>query len=176
MEDILSTYHKCTLSAIIRKLNVSRHILIQTFFLVLICGIRVQSLFTPFSYTIHIEPLVLSISFTSKIVAAMYTKTLKQLSTFDAAKPQKPKLHNKYNTTTISNFLSSEFSNGSSLYPALCNTAAVFYFPITDAYFSNGPQIAQGNYNPNNLPKTWICKLHINRATSNKCSRYVVCN
>jgi hypothetical protein len=53
--------------------------------------------------------------------------------------------------------------------------AAVFYFLITDAHFSNGAQIAQRNYNPNNLPKTQICKLHINRATGNKYSRYVVC-
>jgi hypothetical protein len=32
MEDILSTYYNCTLSAITHKLNVSGHMLIWTFF------------------------------------------------------------------------------------------------------------------------------------------------
>jgi hypothetical protein len=53
MEDILSAYYKCTLSAITRKLNVSGHMLIWTFVLVLVCGTRVQSLSAPFSYTLH---------------------------------------------------------------------------------------------------------------------------
>jgi hypothetical protein len=53
-EDILSTYYKCTLSALIHKLNVSRHILIWTFFLVFLCGIRAQNLSATFSYTLYI--------------------------------------------------------------------------------------------------------------------------
>jgi hypothetical protein len=42
MEDILSTYYKFTLSAISDKLNVSGHMLIWVFFLVLVCGTRAQ--------------------------------------------------------------------------------------------------------------------------------------
>jgi hypothetical protein len=49
MEDTLRTYYKCALSAVHHKLNVSRHKLIWTFFLVLVCGIRAQRLFAPFS-------------------------------------------------------------------------------------------------------------------------------
>jgi hypothetical protein len=48
MRDVLSTYCKCTLLAINHKLNISGHILIWTFFLVLECGTRVQSLSAPF--------------------------------------------------------------------------------------------------------------------------------
>jgi hypothetical protein len=55
MEGILSTYYKCTLSAVTHKLNVSGHILIWTFFLVLVCGIRAQSLSAPFSYTLYMD-------------------------------------------------------------------------------------------------------------------------
>jgi hypothetical protein len=43
-EDILSTYYKRTLSPITRKLNVSRHMLIWIFFLVLVCGTGVLSM------------------------------------------------------------------------------------------------------------------------------------
>jgi hypothetical protein len=43
VEDILSTYCKCTLSAITHKLNVSGYMFIWTFFLVLVCGTRAQS-------------------------------------------------------------------------------------------------------------------------------------
>jgi hypothetical protein len=35
------------------KLNVSGHMLIWTFFLVLVCGTRAQNLSAPFSYTLH---------------------------------------------------------------------------------------------------------------------------
>jgi hypothetical protein len=52
-EEVLSTYYKCTLSAITHELNVSGHMLIWTFFLVLVCGIRAQSLSAPFSYTAY---------------------------------------------------------------------------------------------------------------------------
>jgi hypothetical protein len=44
---------KCTLSTITHKLNVSGHILIWTFFLLLICGTHAQSLSAPFSYTLY---------------------------------------------------------------------------------------------------------------------------
>jgi hypothetical protein len=55
MEDILDTYYKCTFSAITHKLNVSGHMLMWTFFLVLVCGTRAQSLSTPFIYTLYIK-------------------------------------------------------------------------------------------------------------------------
>jgi hypothetical protein len=51
MGDIFSTYYKCTLSAINRRLNVSGHLLIWTFFVILVGGTRAQSLSAPFSYT-----------------------------------------------------------------------------------------------------------------------------
>jgi hypothetical protein len=54
VEDILSTYYKCTLSAIIHKLKVPRHMLIWTFSLVLICGTRAQNLPAPFIYSLYI--------------------------------------------------------------------------------------------------------------------------
>jgi hypothetical protein len=41
----------CILSAVIHKLNVSGHMLMWTFFLVLVYGICARSLFSPFSYT-----------------------------------------------------------------------------------------------------------------------------
>jgi hypothetical protein len=53
MEDILSTYYKCTLSATTHKFIVSGHMLILTFFLVWVCGTRVQNLSAPFSYTLY---------------------------------------------------------------------------------------------------------------------------
>jgi hypothetical protein len=53
-EDILGAHYKCILSAINHKLNVSGHILIRTFFLVLVCATRGQSLSAPFSYTLYI--------------------------------------------------------------------------------------------------------------------------
>jgi hypothetical protein len=53
-EVILSTYYKCTLSAITHKLNVSGHMLMCIFFLVLVCGTRVQSLSALFSYTLWV--------------------------------------------------------------------------------------------------------------------------
>jgi hypothetical protein len=53
MEDILSTYDNCTLSATNHKLNVSGHMLIRTFFLNLVWGTRAQSLFPPFSYRLR---------------------------------------------------------------------------------------------------------------------------
>jgi hypothetical protein len=43
MEDILSTFYKCTLSAMIHKLNVSRQVLVWIFFLVLLCWTHAQS-------------------------------------------------------------------------------------------------------------------------------------
>jgi hypothetical protein len=51
MEDILSTYYvnKCTLLAITHTLNVSGHMVKWTYFLVLVCGTRVQNLFVSFS-------------------------------------------------------------------------------------------------------------------------------
>jgi hypothetical protein len=39
LKDILSTYYKCTLSALIHKLNVSGHMLIWTFFLFWFVGL-----------------------------------------------------------------------------------------------------------------------------------------
>jgi hypothetical protein len=44
MEDILSTYYNFTLSAITHKLCVSEHMLVCTYFIVLVCGPRVQNL------------------------------------------------------------------------------------------------------------------------------------
>jgi hypothetical protein len=41
------------LSAITHKLNVSRHMLISIFFLVLVCGTRAQSLASPFNYAVN---------------------------------------------------------------------------------------------------------------------------
>jgi hypothetical protein len=57
MEDILSTSYKCTLSAITHKWNVFEHMLIWTFFLVLVCGTCAQSLSAPFSYTLYISDI-----------------------------------------------------------------------------------------------------------------------
>jgi hypothetical protein len=54
MEDILSPYFKCTFSAITHKLNVSGHMLILTFVLVLVYGTRAQRLSVPFSYTLYV--------------------------------------------------------------------------------------------------------------------------
>jgi hypothetical protein len=54
MKDILNTYYICTLYAISHKLNISGHMLIRTYFLVLECGTRTQSLSVPFSYTLYI--------------------------------------------------------------------------------------------------------------------------
>jgi hypothetical protein len=53
--NILNTYYKCTLSATSHKLNVFGHMLIWTLFLVLIGGIRAQSLSAPFSYILYIN-------------------------------------------------------------------------------------------------------------------------
>jgi hypothetical protein len=55
VEGILITYYKCTLSAITHKLNVSGHMLIWTFVLVLVCGTRAQSLSAPFCRTLYKE-------------------------------------------------------------------------------------------------------------------------
>jgi hypothetical protein len=52
LEDNLSTHCKCTLSAITDKLNVLEHMLLWTFFLVLVYGTRAQSVSAPFSYTL----------------------------------------------------------------------------------------------------------------------------
>jgi hypothetical protein len=48
------TSHDSIFSAITHKLNVSGHMLIWTFFLVLVCGTRAQNLSAPFSYTIYV--------------------------------------------------------------------------------------------------------------------------
>jgi hypothetical protein len=53
LEGILSTYYKCTLSAVTHKLNVSGKMLMWTFFLVSVCGTRAQSLSAPFSYILY---------------------------------------------------------------------------------------------------------------------------
>jgi hypothetical protein len=45
-------FFKCTLSTIISKINVSGHMLISTFFLVLVYETCVQNLSTPFTYTL----------------------------------------------------------------------------------------------------------------------------
>jgi hypothetical protein len=45
--------HDSILSAITHKLNVSGHMLIWTFSLVLVSGTYAQNLSTPFSYTLH---------------------------------------------------------------------------------------------------------------------------
>jgi hypothetical protein len=50
MEEVLSTCCECILSAISHKVNVSGHMLMCTFFLVLVYGNRAQSLSAPFSY------------------------------------------------------------------------------------------------------------------------------
>jgi hypothetical protein len=50
----LNTYYKCNLSAITHKRNISGHVLIWTFFLVLVCGTCAQSLFTTNSSTLYI--------------------------------------------------------------------------------------------------------------------------
>jgi hypothetical protein len=55
--DILSTYYKCTLSAITHKLNVSGLMLIWTFFLRLVCGIGAQNLSAPFSYNLYMREI-----------------------------------------------------------------------------------------------------------------------
>jgi hypothetical protein len=52
MEDILSTYHKCTLTAI-TKLNVYGLMLIWIFFVVLVCGTSAQ-VSAPVSYGMYI--------------------------------------------------------------------------------------------------------------------------
>jgi hypothetical protein len=52
MEVILSTYYKSTLSVIIHKLNVSAHMLIWTFFLLLVRGTLAKILSSPFNYTL----------------------------------------------------------------------------------------------------------------------------
>jgi hypothetical protein len=44
----------CILSAITHKLNVSGHVLTLTFFLVLACGTRAQSLSAPFNYNLYV--------------------------------------------------------------------------------------------------------------------------
>jgi hypothetical protein len=53
MEDILSTYCEYILSAITHKLNVSRHMLIWSFFPVLVRGTHAQILSAPFSYILY---------------------------------------------------------------------------------------------------------------------------
>jgi hypothetical protein len=58
MEDILSTYSWKSTFIITEKLNVSGHMLIWTFFLVLICGTRAQNLSSLFGYTLHIGPVI----------------------------------------------------------------------------------------------------------------------
>jgi hypothetical protein len=60
MEDIFSTYYKCTLSAITHKLSVSKHMLIWKFFLVLVYGTRAQSLSAPFSYNLYMDFSIVS--------------------------------------------------------------------------------------------------------------------
>jgi hypothetical protein len=45
----------CILSGITPKLNVSRHMLIWTFFHVLVCTTHAQSLSAPFSYNLYSE-------------------------------------------------------------------------------------------------------------------------
>jgi hypothetical protein len=80
VEDILRTYYKCTLSAITHKLNVSGHMLIWTFFLVLVCGTRAQNLSASFSFT-HPEryPALIAASDNhSKILRATITSTHNQ--------------------------------------------------------------------------------------------------
>jgi hypothetical protein len=53
MDDILSTYYECTLSIISRKLNVSGHMLIWTFFPVSVRGTRAENLSAPFSHILY---------------------------------------------------------------------------------------------------------------------------
>jgi hypothetical protein len=66
MENILSTYYECTLSAGTHKLNVSGHMLIRTFVLVLVCGTRAQSLSASFSYTLHKKAIVVVKKYTNR--------------------------------------------------------------------------------------------------------------
>jgi hypothetical protein len=49
----MSTYRKCTLSAITHRLNVPGHMLIWIYFHVLVCGTRAQNFPAPFSYTLY---------------------------------------------------------------------------------------------------------------------------
>jgi hypothetical protein len=50
----LSTYFKCTLSAITHRWSVSRHKLIWTFFLILVCGTQAQiCLYVPYNIYVH---------------------------------------------------------------------------------------------------------------------------
>jgi hypothetical protein len=53
VEDIMSTYYKRTLSAIIHKLNVSGHVLIWTIFLALVFGTHTQNFSALFSYVLY---------------------------------------------------------------------------------------------------------------------------
>jgi hypothetical protein len=62
-------------SAVTHKLNVSRHMLIWTFFLVLVCGTRAKNSSTAYAYTICKEPyddmLILVIT-VNEFVTAFY--------------------------------------------------------------------------------------------------------
>jgi hypothetical protein len=53
MEDILITSYKCILSVITLKLNISGHLLIRIFVLVLARGTRAQSVSVPLSHTLY---------------------------------------------------------------------------------------------------------------------------
>jgi hypothetical protein len=57
MEDILSIYYKYTLSAVTHKWNFSRHMLMWTFFLLLVRGTCAQSLFALSVYTLYSDTM-----------------------------------------------------------------------------------------------------------------------
>jgi hypothetical protein len=72
MEESLSSYYKCIISAITHKLIVSGHILIWTFF-VLVCGTRTQSLSAPFSFTLYNPALKRNLDHSLGCEALQYT-------------------------------------------------------------------------------------------------------
>jgi hypothetical protein len=74
----LSTYYKCTLSAITHKLNVSGHILIWTFFVVLVCEL------VPKNFPHLSVPSCIQTSFQGRAIAQRVACLLLQLPWFGA--------------------------------------------------------------------------------------------
>lgn len=74
-EDILSTYCKCTLSAISHKLSVYRHLLLCIFVSILLWGTCIQYLSISFSYTVYTELLTASNKYViNQLLRAILTK------------------------------------------------------------------------------------------------------
>jgi hypothetical protein len=57
VEDISSTFYKCTLSAANQKLNASGHMMVEIFFCVLVCVTHAQIYIAPFSYIMFTQYL-----------------------------------------------------------------------------------------------------------------------